>query len=175
MAFHSRLHAIAPIVGSHLFSVSCQAIVMLSFHFNLVGLGCCVCCKCVSYSVKLMPPTFMCQSLSSWVRQRMSILYSTIVWHLAIVSCPENSNSFLHTTHLAFTQDSSPVSEDFASCCCGCRQEGTGSQTRVGAALGTLWTIKQPSLLKIFMTQKYLWQICLQTYFCKWILLEVIQ
>ena len=27
------------------------------------------------------------------------------------------------------------------------------------------WTIKQPSLLKIFMTQKYLWQICLQ---CAW-------
>ena len=25
------------------------------------------------------------------------------------------------------------------------------------------WTIKQPSLLKIFMTQKYLWQICLQS------------
>ena len=140
MPFQGRLHAIAPIVGSHLFSVSCQAIVMIFFHFNAGGLGCCVCSKCVSYSVKLMSPTFMCQSLSSWVRQRMSILDPTIVWHLTIASCPGNSNSFLHTTHLARISLHTWffVSEDFASCCCGCRQEGTGSQTRVGAALGTL-------------------------------------
>ena len=177
MPFQSSLHAIAPIVGSHLFSLSCQAIVILSFHFNLGVLGCCVCRKWVSYSVKLMSPTPV-PILSSTKNVDFESNHSLAPCGWII---PREFKQFPSFNASCQDKPSHMILRQFRKILhLVVVDVGKKARARRLEWVRHLepWTIKQPSLLKIFMTQKYLWQICLKSAWhisASGILLEVIQ
>ena len=172
MPFQNRLHAIAPIVGSHLFSVSCQAIVMIFFHFNAGGLGCCVCSKCVSYSMSVLVILSSTKSVDFGSNHSLAP-YDCIL--------PREFKQFPSYNASCQDKPSHMILRQFRKILhLVVVDVGKKARARRLEWVRHLepWTIKQPSLLKIFMTQKYLWQICLQSAWhisASGILLEVIQ